>query len=76
MDGRMDEKREGLEKQSDSPSLKWFNSARSESTKREREISPDKRVKRKMKIKIRALATAGKKEGMGKKKNNGMMSLV
>jgi len=37
MDGRMDEKREGLEKQSDSPSLEWFNSARSESTKRERE---------------------------------------
>lgn len=59
----MDEKRGGLEKQSDSPSLPWFNSVNG---KRTREISEDKRVKRKMrKIKMTMLTLSGKKEGMG-----------
>jgi len=49
----MDEKRDRLEKQSDSRSLPWFNSASTESTERERErerereISQDKRIKKK-----------------------------
>lgn len=63
----MDEKRDRLEKQSDSRSLPWFNSASTESKEREREISQDKRVKRKMKIKMSALATAWKNEGMKKR---------